>query len=39
MGVTHEEARRSALGIPGTPSWEDIGTRFVGFWDGFTRLP
>jgi RHS repeat-associated protein len=24
------------LGIPGTPSWEDIGTRFVGFWDGFT---
>jgi RHS repeat-associated protein len=24
------------FGIPGTPSWEDIGTRFVGFWDGFT---
>jgi RHS repeat-associated protein len=25
------------FGIPGTPSWGDIGTRFVGFWDGFTK--
>lgn len=25
------------FGIPGTPSLEDIGTRFVGFWDGFTQ--
>jgi RHS repeat-associated protein len=25
------------FGIPGTPSWSDLGTRFVGFWDGFTR--
>ncbi len=25
------------FGIEGTPSWSQIGTRFVGFWDGFTR--
>jgi RHS repeat-associated protein len=25
------------FGIPGTPSWSDLATRFVGFWDGFTR--
>jgi RHS repeat-associated protein len=25
------------FGIPGTPSWSQVGTRFVGFWDGFTR--
>ena len=25
------------FGIPGTPSLSQIGTRFVGFWDGFTR--
>jgi len=25
------------LGIPGTPSWSDLATRFVGFWDGLTR--
>ena len=25
------------FGIEGIPSWSQIGTRFVGFWDGFTR--
>jgi RHS repeat-associated protein len=25
------------FGLPGTPSWAQVGTRFVGFWDGFTR--
>jgi len=25
------------FGISGTPSWSQLGTRFVGFWDGFTR--
>jgi RHS repeat-associated protein len=25
------------FGIPGTPSWSELGTRVVGFWDGFTR--
>ncbi len=25
------------FGIPGTPSWSQVGTRLVGFWDGFTR--
>ena len=25
------------FGFPGTPSWSDLATRFVGFWDGFTR--
>jgi RHS repeat-associated protein len=25
------------FGIPGTPSWSDMGTRLVGFFDGFTK--
>ncbi len=25
------------FGIPGTPSWSDVGTRVVGFFDGFTK--
>src|SRR6185312_1313989 len=25
------------FGIPGTPSWSDVGTRLVGFVDGFTK--
>jgi RHS repeat-associated protein len=25
------------FGTPGTPTWEQIGTRFVGFWDGLTQ--
>ena len=26
------------FGIPGTPSWSEVGTRVVGFFDGFTNL-
>jgi RHS repeat-associated protein len=35
--VSYGDPTGLIFGIPGTPSLEDIGTRFVGFWDGFTQ--
>ncbi len=35
--VNTEDPTGLIFGIPGTPSWEEVATRFVGFWDGFTR--
>ncbi len=35
--VNYADPSGLIFGIPGTPSWSEVGTRLVGFFDGFTK--